>query len=827
MANKILIVGGVAGGAGAAARLRRLSEEDEIIVFEKSSYISYANCGLPYYIGGVIEERNKLFVQTPEAMGKRFNLDIRVDNEVTKIDTKAKTVEVKKLDTGEVYTESFDKLVVSTGAKAFFPPIKGIETANNIFPLKTVEQTDAMFNYISDNNVKKALVIGGGFIGVETAENLLHRGVETTLIDMQRNILAGPADYEMAQHLHQELVCNGLNLILEDVVSEIKDNGKTVVTKNGEEIKVDMIVMSAGITPNVEILKDAGIKMQADRFVSVNDNFETSAKDVYAVGDIITVNVKNNKDKMNVPLAWPSNRQARLVADAIHGKKLNKEFIHGASIIKVFDKTFANVGITEKIAQDRGINYDVVYANRGSHAGYYPGATPVILKLVFNKDTGEILGAQGVGNNGVDKRIDVIATAMRFNAKVTDLSSIELCYAPPFNSAKDPVNILGYVAENVMEDVYKTVQWHEIDEVIAKGGYLLDVRTELECGMGKIEGSHNLGVDDIRDNLDKLPTDKNAPLYVTCQVGHRGYVAIRILQNLGYKNLYNLTGGYGLYKVAKMDFLKKKANNKQISAPKGGTSVNVVATKTVNACGMQCPGPLLETKNAVDSVKEGESIMIKASDPGFYVDVQSWCDKTGNQLSSLENKSGVIEAVITKGSGIAPAQGMGQLKDGSTIVAFSGDFDKLIAAMIIANGASAMGQKVSIFFTFWGLNALRLDKKTYKLNKKERKFKVKKTPIEKMFGKMMPRGANKTKLSQMHMAGMGTGMIKGIMNKHNVKSLPELIREAQKNGVKFIACTMSMELMGIKKEELMDGVEYAGVGAYIGDSLDSTLTLFI
>ncbi len=558
MANKILIIGGVAGGAGAAARLRRLSEEDEIIVFEKTSHISYANCGLPYYIGGVISERDKLFVQTADAMGKRFNLDIRVDNEVVKIDADNKIVDVKDLRTGKSYQESYDKLVVSTGARAFFPPIKGIESANNIFPLKTIEQTDAMYDYIDKNKIKRALVIGGGFIGVETAENLLHRGIETTLIDMQKNILAGPADYEMAQHLHQELVCNGLNLILEDVVSEIKDNGKTIITKNGSEIRVDMIVMSAGIIPNIEIVREAGIQLESDRFVAVNDNFETSVKDIYAVGDIITVNSKHNKNKANIPLAWPSNRQARLVADAIHGKKLNKEFIHGASIIKVFEKTFANVGITEKMAKEKGINYDVIYANRSSHASYYPGATPVILKLVFNKDTGEILGAQGIGNEGVDKRLDVIATAMRFNGKITDLSSIELCYAPPFNSAKDPVNILGYIAENVNEGVYKTVQWHEIDEVVKNGGYLLDVRTETEFIAGNIEGSKRIELDLLRDSVSELPEDKNTAIYVTCQVGHRGYLAIRILRNLGYTNLYNLTGGYGMYKIANMDFIKKK-----------------------------------------------------------------------------------------------------------------------------------------------------------------------------------------------------------------------------------------------------------------------------
>jgi len=547
---KILIIGGVAGGAGAAARLRRLSETDEIIMFEKTPYISYANCGLPYYIGGVIEDREDLLVQTVEGLSERFNLDIRVNSEVLSIDKDKRIVTVKNLLSGKEYIESYDKLVLSPGANAIIPPIENVETVNNVFTLKTVPDTDAIFNYINDNKVKKAVVVGGGFIGVETAENLVERGIDVTLIDFMDQVIAGPADFEMAQYLHSELTANGVTLILSDLVSKISKDGKQVFTKNGVTIDTDLIIMSVGIRPATEIADKAGLDLhEKTKAILVNDNFLTSDKNIYAVGDAIMQKNTLGKEAM-IPLAWGANRQARQVADAIHGKTIKKDIIRGANALKVFEKTFASVGLTEKAAKAEDLNYDVIYATRGNHAGYYPGATPIVLKLIFNNKTGEIYGAQGIGNDGVEKRIDVISTAMKFGGKATDLSSIEICYAPPFNSAKDPVNILGYIAENVMADVYKTVQYHEIDDIIKSGGTLVDVRTVGEFEYGHIGDCGLLPLDEIRENTDMLPKDKSAPLYVTCQVGHRAYVAIQILKNIGYTNLYNLTGGYGLYKTA-------------------------------------------------------------------------------------------------------------------------------------------------------------------------------------------------------------------------------------------------------------------------------------
>ena len=589
---KILIVGGVAGGAGAAARLRRLSETDEIIMFEKTPYISYANCGLPYYIGGVIKNREKLLVQTVEGMSERFNLDIRVNNEVIKINRDTKSIVVKDLTTGKNYTEQYDKLILSPGAKAIIPPIENVTNVDNVFTLKTIPDTDAVYNYINDNIVKKVVVIGGGFIGVETAENLIERGMNVTLIDFMDQVIAGPADFEMAQYLHQELTSKGVELILSDLVSKISEDGKQVFTKNGITVDTDIIIMSVGIAPATSIATDAGLDLhEKTKAILVDDNFITSDENIYAVGDAIMQKNILGKESL-IPLAWGANRQARQVADSIHGKTIKKDIVRGANVLKVFGKTFASVGMTEKAIKAEGLNFDVIYATRANHAEYYPNSSPLVLKLVFNNKTGKIYGAQGIGNDGVAKRIDIISTAMKFGGKVTDLSSIEVCYAPPFNSAKDPVNILGYIAENVMEGTYKNVQYYEIDKIVSDGGTLIDVRTVEEFEFGHIENCSLLPLDEIRSNQDKLPKDKNAPLYITCQVGHRAYLAIQILNNLGYTNLYNLTGGYGLYRMANSEYQRKDQMNMKIEN----------AIKVLDCSGVQCPGPIMATKKNIDEM---------------------------------------------------------------------------------------------------------------------------------------------------------------------------------------------------------------------------------
>ncbi|PQD95028.1 CoA-disulfide reductase [Pradoshia eiseniae] len=542
---KILIVGGVAGGASAAARLRRLSEKDEIIMFEKGEYISFANCGLPYYVGEVIQSRNKLLVQTVEGMGTRFNLDIRNWTEIVGIDREAKTVTARKVATGEEYTESYDKLILSPGASPIKPRIEGIEEANNVYTLRNIPDTDRIKEKVDLEKPEKAVVIGGGFIGLEIAENLRERGVDVTIVDMSSQVMA-PIDFEMAQIVHTHLREKGVQLLLEENVSAILDGGKKVRLDSGIELESDMILLAIGVMPESTIAKEAGLEVGVKGAIKVNEHLQTSDPSIYAVGDVIEVKDYIHGTDTYIPLAWPANRQGRLVADHIHGKEAVYHGTLGTSIAKVFDLSVASTGSNEKLLKRLGVPYEVVHVTPNSHAGYYPGAAQLNLKLIFDKETGRIYGAQAVGKEGVDKRIDVIATAIKGNMTVLDLPDIEIAYAPPYSSAKDPVNMAGYAATNIMEGMAETVQWHEIDEIVANGGYLLDVRSPGEVAKGAIKGSVNIPIDELRGRLDEIPQDKD--LYVTCQVGMRGYLAARILEGNGI-SVKNLDGGYHLYSI--------------------------------------------------------------------------------------------------------------------------------------------------------------------------------------------------------------------------------------------------------------------------------------
>lgn len=542
---KILIVGGVAGGASAAARLRRLSEKDEIIMFEKGEYISFANCGLPYYVGEVIQNRNKLLVQTVEGMGTRFNLDIRNWTEIIQINREDKTVTARKVATGEEYTESYDVLILSPGASPIKPPIEGISDANNVYTLRNIPDTDRIKEKVDREKPEKAVVIGGGFIGLEIAENLHERGVDVTIVDKSSQVMA-PIDYEMAQIIHAHLREKGVHLLLEENVSAILDGGKKVRLDSGKELDADMILLAIGVKPESMIAKEAGLEVGRNGAIKVNEHMQTSDPSIYAVGDVIEVKDYIHGTDTYIPLAWPANRQGRLVADHIHGKEAVYNGTLGTSIAKVFDLSVASTGSNEKMLKRQGVPYEVVHVTPNSHAGYYPGAAQINLKLIFDKESGRIYGAQAVGKDGVDKRIDVIATAIKGNMTVLDLPDIEIAYAPPYSSAKDPVNMAGYAATNIMEGMAETVQWHEIDEIVANGGYLLDVRSPGEVAKGVIKGSVNIPIDELRGRLDEIPQDKD--LYVTCQVGMRGYLAARILEGNGI-SVKNLDGGYHLYSI--------------------------------------------------------------------------------------------------------------------------------------------------------------------------------------------------------------------------------------------------------------------------------------
>ncbi|GKX67078.1 CoA-disulfide reductase [Inconstantimicrobium mannanitabidum] len=828
MNKKIVIVGGVAGGASTAARLRRLNEDAEIVMFEKGEYISFANCGLPYYIGEVINEREKLIVQTVEQMSAKFNLDIRTLSEVIKIDKENKTVVVKNHKTGELYKENYDVLVLSPGATPIEPQIPGILFCDNLFTLRNIPDTDKIKDFVDTQKPRRAAIIGGGFIGLEMAENLHERGINITLIEASKQVMA-PLDIEMASIIHEHLVDKGVELILNDGVNSFDNAGKTIILNSGKEIATDLIILSIGVKPETTIAKEAGITLNERGAIVVDKHMKTSDPDIYALGDAVEILDFVNKKPTMIPLAWPANRQGRIVADNISGRNIEYKGTLGSSVAKVFDYTVATTGSNEKLLKKLAIDYKVVHIHPGSHAGYYPGSFPIAIKMLFHPNTGRIFGAQAVGMDGVEKRIDVIATAIKGNLTVFDLQDIETCYAPPYNSAKDPVNMLGYYASNIIEGIETTIQWDEVEQLDKETSVILDVREDFELSTGTFDNFIHIPLGQLRNRLSELPKDKH--IYTTCQVGLRGYVACRLLEQRGFK-CSNIDGGLKTYlyvKRANQNINNPNSNEndkeKEVAAMQLDdldiTEIN--AKVTLNACGLQCPGPIKRVFEEVQKMNNGDILEVKASDPGFSKDIGSWCNSTGNTLMKAEfnNKEKAFVAYIKKGntetSVSQTSSTTAVTKDGATIVVFSGDLDKAIASFIIATGAASMGKKVTLFFTFWGLNIL----------KNKNKPKVIKDTMEKMFDVMLPSHPGKLRLSQMNMMGMGPVMIKKIMKKHNVDTLETLIKNAIDMGVKVVACSMSMDLMGIKKEEFIDGVEVGGVASYLGAADQAGLNLFI
>ncbi|MEN6412326.1 MAG: FAD-dependent oxidoreductase [Veillonellales bacterium] len=545
---KVVIVGGVAGGASAAARLRRLDEKCEIILFERGEHISFANCGLPYYIGEVIREKEKLVVQTPESMRTRFQLDIRTLSEVTGIDTAKKEVEVTDFNNHSTYRESYDKLILSPGAAPIKPRLPGIE-ADNVFTMRNIPDTYAMKNFIDKKQPKRAVVVGGGFIGIELAENLAERDIAVTIVELANQVI-GPLDFEMAALVHQQLKLNDIEFYLEDGLQSIRqeENYSVVTLSSQTEIKADMIVLGIGVTPDIKLAKLANLALGERGGIKVDEYLRTSDPDIYAVGDAIEVIDFVNGRPALIPLAGPANKQGRIAANNVFGLQEKYEGTQGTSVLKVFNLTVAATGNNEKMLRRFQIPYEKSYTHSLSHAGYYLGATPISLKLLFSPENGKILGAQAVGMKGVEKRIDVIAAAIRMGMTVFDLEKLELSYAPPYSSAKDPVNMAGYVASNIMKQDCRVIHWDEIAALDREKSVFLDVRTPGEFKQGHIQGAVNIPVDELRQRMEEIPKRKDIVIY--CQVGLRGYLAYRILIQNGYQNLKNLSGGYKTYHAA-------------------------------------------------------------------------------------------------------------------------------------------------------------------------------------------------------------------------------------------------------------------------------------
>ncbi|MDH6534304.1 CoA-disulfide reductase [Parabacteroides sp. 52] len=558
---KIVIIGGVAGGATAAARLRRMNENAEIILFERGEYVSYANCGLPYYIGGTITERDDLFVQTAEGFTNRFRIDIRLLSEVTSISAEDKTIKVRNLSTGEEYAESYDKLLVSTGAAPIRLPLPGIDHPA-IFTLRSVPDTDAIQSYIKQHHIKRVVIMGAGFIGLEMAENLYEAGLTVDIVEMGEQVMA-PLDFSMASMVHQHVREKNINLRLKEKVVGFEAAGDTlrVLLDGGQQIETDMVISSIGVRPEKQLAESAGLKIGSLGGIWVNEYMQTSDAHIYAVGDAVEVNNPVSHQPALIPLAGPANKQARIAADNIlEGNKCIYKGTIGTSIAKVFDLTVATAGVSAKVLKRQHIKYLSSYTHGYSHAGYYPGSQPLSIKIVFAPETGQLYGAQVVGFDGVDKRIEMMAQVIQNKGTIYNLSELEQAYAPPFSSAKDPVNIAGFVAENILKGKIKIAYWRDIAALDPTKDFLLDVRTEEEYGMNHIIGAVNIPVDDLRKRLDEIPTDKRIILY--CAIGLRGYLAYRILIQKGFTNVYNLSGGYKTYASATCkDFCCYKPDN--------------------------------------------------------------------------------------------------------------------------------------------------------------------------------------------------------------------------------------------------------------------------
>ena len=809
-----LIIGGVAGGATVAARLRRMDEKANIVLFERGKYVSYANCGLPYYIGDTINNREKLFVQTVKGFTDRFRIDIRTEQEVTAIRPDKKEVEVKNLSTGEIYTETYDKLVLSPGAEPLRPGIEGIGS-KKIFTLRNVPDTDTIKNYINIEKPKRAIVVGGGFIGLEMAENLHDLGIQVDVVEMANQVMA-PLDFSMAAIVHQQLTDKGVGLHLEDGVSrfEEKDGGVTVHLRSGKQIATDMVLLSIGVRPETKLAKEAGLAIGEWGGIAVNDYMQTSDADIYALGDATEVKNLVTGQPSLIPLAGPANKQGRIVADnIIFGNKKKYAGSIGTSIAKVFDLTVAATGANAKLLQRNNIPYTSSYTHGASNAGYYPGAVPMSIKILFDPENGKLLGAQIVGFNGVDKRIEMLEQVIQRGGTVYDLTELEHAYAPPYSSAKDPVNMAGFVAENILKGKSKIIQWRELAELPADT-IRIDVRTRDEHKLGSIPGFINIPVDELREHLDELPKDKL--IVVSCAVGLRGYLAYRILVQNGFKNVRNLSGGYKTWSVATAP-VKEVAPCNPGSSEGANCECSAIPTLKVDACGLMCPGPVMQLKKNYETLKTGEQLQITATDQAFGKDVASWCKVTGAELVALENKNGVVAATIRKQEKTALHASVQNNADNKTLIVFSDDLDKALASFVIANGAASTGKKVTMFFTFWGLNVI----------KKQQKPAVSKDIFGKMFGWMLPAHSGKLKLSKMNMGGAGSWMMRLIMKQKRIDSLESLIQQAVDNGVEMIACTMSMDVMGVQKEELMDNVTLGGVASYLERAEEANVNLFI
>ncbi|MCG3177784.1 MAG: Coenzyme A disulfide reductase [Phycisphaerae bacterium] len=834
---RIVIVGGVAGGATCATRCRRLNEDADILMLERGEHVSFANCGLPYHVGGVIRERDKLVGRAAASFRERYNIEVRNRSEVTAIDRPGRKVTVLNHATGQTGEVSYDRLVLSPGADPIRPTLAGIDDPR-VMTLRNVADMDRLEAAARDGS--RAVVIGAGFIGLEMAENLRRRGLSVTLVEKLDQVFA-PMDKEMAAAVGAHVVSHGVELVLGDGVAGFASTGDRlrVNLESGTSIDADFAVLAIGVRPETTLARKAGLDIGVTGGIRVNEHMQTSDPLIYAVGDAVETTHTVTGQPVLIPLAGPAHKQARAAANHIFGEPDDSyRTTQGTGIVGVFDLQVATTGANERQLRQAGLACEKVYVHAADHAGYYPGAQQLHIKLLFDPQSGRVLGAQAYGPAGVDKRIDVLAVAVRHGLTVHDLREMELAYAPQFGAAKDPVNIAGAIACNALRGVSDVSHFDD-----AGDEFMLDVRTCVECDAGMVPGAVNIPVDELRSRLAELPKDR--AIHVYCGVGMRAYLAERILKQRGFR-ASNLSGGYTTYRATHAPADARPLSPKPPAGGPGGAgglpSVETKSDKPTAASGrdgkdtsgsapvaevdarqLQCPGPLLKLSDAVRVAAVGDRIRIVAGDPAFGADVAAWAHRTGNRLVDCHRDNGHIVALVEKSPPhVQPADARSQSPNdgpaGFTAVVFSGSMDKALAALVLANGAAANGMPSTLFFTFWGLSLLRRPRVARG---------QKRSLLDRMFAWMLPAGGRKMKLSQWHFAGAGRWLMNRRMKGKNVMNLDELLASARSAGVRLVACRMSMDMLGLRDADLLEGVEFGGVASFMDTAAAGRVSLFI
>lgn len=822
--KRIVIIGAGAAGASAAARLRRLDESALITILDKSPDVSVASCGMPYFIGGEITDRARMALHTPASLGSLLNLTVVSNTEACAIDRAGKHVQARDTLTGEITRYPYDILILATGAAPIRPELPGVHD-ERVRVLRTLADMDGIRQAAA--NAKEVVVVGAGFIGLEMAEQLHHAGRKVTVVELAPQVLP-PLDPDMAAPVCDALVAAGVETLLGDQVTAMDPAaaGLTIRLRSGRELAADLVILAAGVRPDTKLAGDAGLALSQRGHIVVDAMMRTSDPMIFAAGDAVELFDRQDGGRGALPMGGPANRQGRAIADAIATPDQVRPYPGhlGTAIVRVFGIVAATTGHSEKRLAAAGIAYRKTLVTDHNHASYYPGATAITLKLLWHPDDGRILGAQAIGADGVDKRIDVIATAIAGKLTIDDLADLELCYAPPFGSARDVVNTAGFAAQNARRGLISVV------DSFPAGSQIVDVRPVEIAALSPIPGACNIPLPQLRARLGEL--DRQAPVVTACAMGKTSYFAARILAQSGFANVTSLAGG--------VKMLSASQSTQNIMSPPtttvapatipgschtaAGTAVAcgtpAPEALSLDACGLACPGPLLKVRAMVDTLVPGQLLVVKASDTGFTRDIDAFCQSAGFILEGCTSEKGVITARIRKpatGVDLAAAATTGRRK-GATLVVFSGDWDKVMASLVIANGAAALGGPVTLFFTFWGLNALR---KEHAVNAPDKSL------LDKMFGMMMPRGLGKLGLSRMNMAGIGNPMMTWRMKQLDLPNPHGLLEAARNGGIRIVACAMSMDAMGIKKEELIDGVEIGGVADFLGAAETTGTNLFI